>query len=176
MKETPETRKTQRERSPVETNVYDSRYPNTIRPTTRPGDTHEDDTEGIDPSEVLDALSTSRANIVADIVGHPRGMPSKKELDHTNPSLALSTITEHLHSIEDVSLIESIRVDHAGNARDDLNAFFFLTDEARQLFDRNNLFDEDAYQSVYQEIQMPDEIQSAENADRPSVNATTVTV
>ena len=37
-----------------------------------------------------------RANIIADIVGHPKGAPSVEELDYKNPSLSEDAIRRHL--------------------------------------------------------------------------------
>ncbi|MFC6722890.1 ArsR family transcriptional regulator [Halobium palmae] len=123
----------------------------------------------IDPdrTEALSTLeNTSRANIIADIVGHPDGMPSKAEIDHMNPSLSPSTISEHLNTLKQAGLIESKRVECSDNDRDAPGVVWRVTDEARKIFDQNNLFDTEAYRAAYQEIGKPDEIQAAENADR----------
>lgn len=130
----------------------------------------------LDPIEAFSCLgTTSRANLVSDIVGHPKGMPSKIELDHMNPSLAPSTISGHLRTLEEKGIIRSARIDRNGHARDAPEAFFYLTDAARELFDRNNVFDEDTYRAAYQEVSKPSTIQEAESADRPTVDASTVT-
>lgn len=111
---------------------------------------------------------TPLSNIIADIIGHPKGMPSKRELDHMNPSLTSSTISEHLTTLTNKGIIGQEQVDRSGNGRDTPESFYYLTDEARELFDRNNIFDEAAYQAAYQEISKPNEIQTIEQIERPT--------
>jgi hypothetical protein len=53
--------------------------------------------EGFDSWAALQkATDEPRANLIADIVGHPTGAPSVPELDHTNPSLGTDAIRRHL--------------------------------------------------------------------------------
>ena len=57
---------------------------------------------GLHPIKALSAPDdTTRANIIGTIVGHPKGAPSKKELEYYNPSVAASTITGHLNRLEE---------------------------------------------------------------------------
>ena len=49
---------------------------------------------GFNEWEALKAVTQdTRANVITDIVGHPKGMPSMKELDYMNPSVSRSTIS-----------------------------------------------------------------------------------
>lgn len=41
------------------------------------------------------ATDEPRANLVADIVGHPKGAPSVAELEYMNPSLDEGAIRQH---------------------------------------------------------------------------------
>ncbi|MDB2276703.1 ArsR family transcriptional regulator, partial [Halorubrum ezzemoulense] len=102
------------------------------------------------------------------IVGHPKGAPSKKELEYYNPSIAASTLTDHLIRLEEVGLIEAIERDREGLERGHPYRFFQLTDAARELFDRNNLFEPDAYRELFAEVEKTDEIEAAEGAERPN--------
>ena len=124
---------------------------------------------GLDPIAALSTLDdTTRANIIGTIVGHPKGAPSKKELDYYNPSIAASTLTDHLIRLEEVGLIEAIERDREGLERGQPYRFFQLTIAARELFDRNNLFGPDAYRELFAEVEKTDEIEAAERVERPN--------
>jgi DNA-binding PadR family transcriptional regulator len=126
-------------------------------------------TTGLNPIEAFSALDdTTRANIIGTIVGHPKGAPSKKELEYYNPSVASSTLTGHLNRLEDVGLIEAVERDREGLDRGQPYRFFKLTDAARELFDRNNLFEPDAYRSLFAEVEKNPEIEAAEAVERPT--------
>lgn len=125
-------------------------------------------TSGLDPIGALGALDdTTRANIVGTIVGHPAGAPSKKELGYYNPSVAASTLTDHLNRLREVGLVEVIERDREGLSRGQPYRFFQLTDAARELFDRNNLFDPDAYRALFVEVETTEEIEAAQAVERP---------
>ena len=127
-----------------------------------------EDRTGLDPIEALSALDdTIRANIIGTIVGHPKGSPSKKELEYYNPSVAASTLTDHLTRLEEVGLIVVVERDREGLERGQPYRFFRLTDAARELFDRNNLFEPDAYRAMFAEVEKTDEINAAEAIERP---------
>lgn len=127
------------------------------------------ETTGIDPIPAFSALDdTTRANIIGTIVGHPKGTPSKKEIEYYNPSVASSTLTGHLNKLEELGLIKSAERDREGLEKGAPYRFFRLTDEARELFDRNNLYDREAYQSLFAEVETTDEIQAAEALERPA--------
>lgn len=131
--------------------------------------TPTENTAGLDPIAALSVLDdTTRANIIGTIVGHPQGAPSKKELEYYNPSVAASTLTDHLIRLEEVGLIEVIERDREGLERGQPYRFFQLTDAARELFDRNNLFEPDAYRELFAEVEKTDEIEAAETVDRPN--------
>jgi DNA-binding transcriptional ArsR family regulator len=124
---------------------------------------------GLDPIAALSTLDdTTRANIIGTIVGHPKGAPSKKELEYYNPSIAASTLTDHLIRLEEVGLIEAIERDREGLERGQPYRFFQLTIAARELFDRNNLFGPDAYRELFAEVEKTDEIEAAERVERPN--------
>lgn len=126
------------------------------------------ETAGLDPISALSTLDdTTRANIVGTIVGHPKGAPSKKELEYYNPSVAASTLTGHLDRLEEVGLIEVVERDREGLERGQPYRFFQLTDDARELFDRNNLFEPEAYRALFAEVAKTDEIETAEAVERP---------
>ena len=126
------------------------------------------ETAGLDPIAAFSALDdTTRANIVGTIVGHPKGAPSKKELEFYNPSIAPSTLTGHLHRLEDVGLIMVVEREREGLERGQPYRFFRLTEQARELFDRNNLFEPEAYRALFAEVEKSSKIEAAEAVERP---------
>jgi DNA-binding transcriptional ArsR family regulator len=122
-----------------------------------------EETIGLSPITALGALEdTTRANIIGTIVGHPKGAPSKKELNYYNPSVAASTLTDHLSYLEDIGVVEVVERDREGLERGQPYRFFQLTDPARELFDRNGLFDSAAYRALFAEAERTEEIEAAE--------------
>jgi len=130
--------------------------------------TPSEETAGLDPINALGALDdTARANVIGTIVGHPKGAPSKKEIEYYNPSIAPSTLTDHLSRLEEVGLIEAVERERKGLERGQPYRFFQLTEAARDLFDQNNLFEPEAYRAMFAEVETTDEIEAAEAVERP---------
>ena len=50
----------------------------------------------------------TRFSLVQDILGHPSGLPTLKELDYVNPSKSQTTIRQHLQRLVDVGIIEEV--------------------------------------------------------------------
>lgn len=141
----------------------------------RPDATHPDDSRGASADREFDtwlALQKStdetRANLLADIVGHPEGAPSVKELDYMNPSLRAETIRRHLGILQDVGVVEERVVEPGRRVRGYPYKFYALTDDARALFDRNDLFPEDAWRRQYSRVQKTGEIKELERMPRPT--------
>jgi hypothetical protein len=113
------------------------------------------------------ATDEPRANLIADIVGHPKGAPSVPELDHMNPSLGTDAIRRHLGVLQDVGVVEALVVDPGNRIRGFPYKFYRLTDDARVLFDRNDLFPQAAWRRQYDRVQKPGEITDIEAMPRP---------
>jgi DNA-binding HxlR family transcriptional regulator len=112
----------------------------------------------------------SRANIVSDLVGHPKGMPSMAELEYMNPSLCRSTITEHLDVLEEAGVVALAAFAPGQRPGRSLPyKFYHLTDQARRLFDRSNIFDEGVWTDIYAQVNKSDEIERYEAITRPQV-------
>jgi len=125
------------------------------------------------PTEIISAIDlTSRKNIVGTIIGHPKGMPSFKEKDHMNPSLAQSTISEHLKKLQDTGVVASIS-NNEDRDSDSPQKFYYLTEAAREIFDRNGIFGEEGYKSLYAQTTIPDDVKKHQEASRPDVDAST---
>ncbi|RQG93193.1 ArsR family transcriptional regulator [Natrarchaeobius halalkaliphilus] len=115
------------------------------------------------------ATDRTRANLIADIVGHPKGAPSVKELDYMNPSLEADAIRRHLSILRDVGVVTELEVEPGNRIRGYPYKFYRLSDPARELFDRNDLFPTDAWQRQYARVQRTGEIKDLEAMPRPTV-------
>jgi hypothetical protein len=71
-----------------------------------------DDDDGSTGFEAWTALQKAtdqtRANLIADIVGHPQKAPSVKELDYMNPALGEDAIRRHLGVLQDVGVVAEL--------------------------------------------------------------------
>jgi len=113
------------------------------------------------------ATDQTRATLIADIVGHPKGAPSVRELDYVNPSLEEAAIRQHLGVLQDVGVVAVLEVQPGDRVRGYPYKFYTLTDEARDLFDRNDLFPEEAWMRTYERVQKTTEIRELEAMPRP---------
>ncbi|WP_267643621.1 ArsR family transcriptional regulator [Haloarchaeobius amylolyticus] len=116
------------------------------------------------------ATDKTRANLIADIVGHPEGAPSVKELDYMNPSLEADAIRRHLRTLQSVGVVEELVVEPGERIRGYPYKFYRLTAEARALFDRNDLFPEDAWRRQYARVEKTGEITELEEMPRPTTD------
>jgi hypothetical protein len=114
------------------------------------------------------ATDRTRANLIADIVGHPDGAPSVKELDYMNPSLEEDAIRRHLRILQDVGVVAELVVEPGERVRGYPYKFYTLTESARNLFDRNDLFPEDAWRRQYARVQKTGEVEELEAMPRPA--------
>lgn len=116
---------------------------------------------------VAEALSEdSRRDIVADIVAHPKGLPSMKELEFTT-GLHRTTIHQHLKALIDAGIVEVVEIPAGERTKGQPNKFYGITETAREIFDRNNVFIEEHWQDIYERVDKPSEIEQAEAASRP---------
>lgn len=113
------------------------------------------------------ATDKKRADILADIVGHPEGLPSVEELDYMNPPLSDDAIRRHLQELIDVGVVNERAFESGKRLRDYPYKFYELTDAARDLFDRNGLFPEDGWQRQYQAVEKTPRIREIETMPRP---------
>lgn len=129
---------------------------------------HDRNNDNLDPIEAMSALNTkTRKNIMGVIAGHPESTPSKKELTYYLPDTPDSTISSNLSVLEEARIIESASHERADLERGEPYRFFRITDAARELFDRNGLFEEAAYKNLIEQTEKTNEIREAESASRP---------
>jgi len=108
-----------------------------------------------------------RASLVADIVGHPKGMPSVKELAYLNPGVEQSALAEHLNRLQAAGVIDSVELPEDDRIPNLPYIFYHITKNAREFFERNNIFDEKAWQDQYERVEKTDDIKRIETMERP---------
>lgn len=114
------------------------------------------------------ATDKKRADIIADIVGHPQGVISVEELDYMNPPLSDDAIRRHLSTLVDGGVVEVREFEPGDRLREYPYKFFAITEAARDLFDRNGLFPKDAWQRQYQAVEKTARIRDVEQMPRPA--------
>lgn len=126
------------------------------------------DGPGFDAWRALQLVTQeTRASLVADVVGHPDGSISVAELDYLNPGVGRSAIVEHLGKLVDAGVLEKTELPPGERSRDLPYTFYSLTDEARALFDRNDVFDRDTWRERYETVEKTPEIDRIEAMARP---------
>lgn len=110
---------------------------------------------------------TKRSHIIADIVGHPEGLPSVEELDYMNPPLSDDAIRRHLNKLEEVDVVRKRELPVGKRVREFPYKFYEITEEARELFDENGWFPEEAWKRQYQSVKKTDRIKAIEEMPRP---------
>jgi hypothetical protein len=145
-------------------------HPEATRPTASEGDATEND-EFDTWTALQKSTDKQRANLIADIVGHPEGAPSVKELNYMNPSIKADAIRRHLATLQEVGVVEELVVESGNRIRGFPYKFYRITDAARDLFDQNGLFPVSAWQRQYDRVQKTAEITELEAMPRPSETA-----
>jgi len=140
--------------------------------TSGSGDSTTENGAGVESFDAWRALQKAtdkkRANLIADIVGHPAGAPTVEELAYMNPSLSEDSIRRHLATLIEVSVVESSTLPEGKRLRDFPYTFYTLTDEARTLFDRNDLFPEGAWRRQYDAVEKTARIREVQEMPRPA--------
>ncbi|ADD03753.2 HTH domain protein [Natrialba magadii ATCC 43099] len=131
--------------------------------------------ETVGPSNGFDAWKAlqkatdkKRADIIADIVGHPKGAPSVEELTYMNPRLSDDAIRRHLKTLADVGVVQLLEFEPGERTGGFPYQFFELSAEARALFDQNGLFPEEAWTRQWQSVEKTPRIRDIEAMPRPS--------
>ena len=132
-------------------------------------------TDGINTWRALQkATDKKRADILADIIGHPSGLPTVEELDYMNPPLSDDAIRRHLKTLMDVGVVEEVELEVGNRVRGYPFKFFRLTEPARKLFDKNGLFPQTAWKRQYQSVEKTDRIREIEEMPRPDLSSSRV--
>lgn len=143
--------------------------------TTTSGDTDTMDAEARGTAETRRQLLHVATEDVAhqlliDIAGHPKGAPSEKELDWTNPEISRRTIGRRLGKLVDTGVLEKRTYkpgDQPDDAESNVRTFYQFTERARNLFDDVGMFDPDVWRPVYARVEKSDDVEAAEAVPRP---------
>jgi len=110
----------------------------------------------------------TRFAVLQDVLGHPKQLPTLKELDYVNPSKSDSTIREHLDALVDVGVVERAELSPERRSRDRPYVFYGITENGREFLDRHGLLRaEDSLREAYDAVEKTDEIATYESAPRP---------
>lgn len=89
---------------------------------------------------VAEGLSEeSRPDIVADIVAHPKGLPSMKELEFTTGPHR-TTIHQHLKALIDAGVVDVVEIPAGEQMGGQPYKFYGIIEAAREVFDKNGAF------------------------------------
>ncbi|NHN49658.1 transcriptional regulator [Halostella sp. JP-L12] len=110
----------------------------------------------------------TRFALLQDLLGHPEGLPTLKELDYVNPSKSGSTIRGHLDALVDADVVERVELPPERRSRDLPHVFYGITDDARDFLDRHGLLRaRETLREVYDAVEKTDDIRRYERAPRP---------
>lgn len=114
------------------------------------------------------------ANLIADIVAHPKGLVSPKEFSILNPPFSKSKISNRLTKFREAGVVayEESLDQSPGEPR----RYYYLTDKAREVFDRNNMFTPTPLEEMFDRITHTDEFLELLEKPRPNVDGKTVTI
>ena len=76
-----------------------------------------------------EATDTKRANLIADIVGHPHDSITVEELDYMNPDLSDDAIRRHLDTLQGAGVVAERALDPGERHRDYPYKFYEVTGE-----------------------------------------------
>ena len=111
----------------------------------------------------------TRGNIIQNILGHYRMMPSFEEIAYYNPNKGKSTISEHIDTLLDAGIVEQQTLP-AGKRESHLpSTFYTLTDEGYDLLGRHSLFFPQLgeIRSDHARVRKTEKIRRFERAPRP---------
>jgi DNA-binding transcriptional ArsR family regulator len=110
----------------------------------------------------------TRFSLVQDILGHPSGLPTLKELDYVNPSKSQTTIRQHLQQLVDTGIVETVVLPEDRRQNDLPYKFYGISEEGRQfLRDHKLLRAEETLREIYDQVEKTSEIERYESAPRP---------
>lgn len=127
------------------------------------------ETTAFDTWEALQAATDkTRANLIADIVGHPKDAPSVDELNYMNPSLEEDTIRRYCNGLVEVGILEELVIEPGERTKGYPYKFYTLSEQARSLFDQNDLFPEEPWKRQYERVSKTPEIRELQQMPRPN--------
>ena len=110
----------------------------------------------------------TRFVLLQNILGHPTGLASLKELAYVNPSKSEGTIYEHLRTLIDHGIVGSYELPKDERSRDLPYKFYGVTEDGRSFLERHGMLRaEETLHETYDMVEKPAQIAKSENAPRP---------
>lgn len=111
----------------------------------------------------------TRFSLLQDILGHPSGLPTLKELDYVNPSRSQTTIRQHLQQLVEAGIVEEVALPKDRRQNNLPYKFYGISEEGHKfLADHKLLRAEETLQTIYERVEKTEEIERYETAPRPS--------
>ncbi len=110
----------------------------------------------------------TRFVLIQNILAHPEGMPSLKELEYANPSKSKSTIRNHLDKLIDAGVVETVKLPKENRQRDLPHKFYRLTESGEKFLEEHDLRRaEETLDEMHSMLEKTPQIQKYVNAPRP---------
>ena len=110
----------------------------------------------------------TRFSLLQDILGHPEGLPTLKELDYVNPGKSRTTIRQHLEELVDAGIVEEVLLSEDRRRNDRPYKFYGISEEGRAFLEEHKLHRaEETLREIYDRVEKTDEIERYEAAPRP---------
>ena len=111
----------------------------------------------------------TRFSLVQDILGHPSGLPTLKELDYVNPSRSQTTIRQHLQHLVDAGIVEKVELPEERRQNDLPYTFYGISEKGRRFLEEHRLLRaQETLQGIYDRVEKTAEIERYESAPRPA--------
>jgi hypothetical protein len=108
------------------------------------------------------------APLIMDFVAHPSDQVSPTELGWLNPTLSTATIEAHLETLLDGGVLARTAVESSDPEAP--AAYYWLTDEARAVFDRHNMFAPEPLRELFERLDHSDEFRELAARPRPEAD------
>lgn len=99
-------------------------------------------------------------SLIADIVGHPIGKPTRVELEYMSPGMTSEEFQNKLNELLANDVIESTESEGG-------HVFYTLSPSAVVQYIQSGGFPRDAWRRQYESVEKPPHIQELEELDRP---------
>ena len=111
----------------------------------------------------------TRFSLVQDILGHPSGLPTLKELDYVNPSRSQTTIRQHLQRLVEAGIVEKVELPDDRQQNDLPYTFYGISEEGHQFLEEHKLLRaQETLRAIYDRVEKTSAIERYESAPRPN--------
>lgn len=139
---------------------------------SRPGpESTTPETTADEVRELLNLVTQeTRFVLLQNVVAHPEGMPSLRELNYVNPGKSKSTIRNHLAALMDHGVVETVELPPEERSRDLPWTFYRLTEDRRAFLEDHGLLKADeTLREMHSMLEKTETIEKYERAPRPDV-------